>query len=303
MDEKLTARQVNRRRLLRGAGTVAVGVAGAGVASAVVATPASADAPTTFTSTDISAPAVVAVNSATSTEGTDTTIGPQIQLTPTVGDIISSSAPKGSLAMDDNGTIWAVTDVLSGSGVRDFIFTTGNSSSTWPVSPKRILDTDSTTATGRHRILNQSGAFTGNRFVKLRWNYLDLTDFVRFGFGVIAVVQAVTPTTSGYIAIGPYNTSTSKPTFSQLNFTPGPTCNTLIYSGIDGRINTPGLTTDMVKIWCSAEVRVVFDIFAFTVDSLSRIVEFAGGAGLQASEAASFAAQRQAFIAQHAPRV
>src|SRR5262245_4261490 len=122
MSEELE-RKVNRRRLLRRAGTVAAGVAGAGVASAAVGSPAEAapgspvlqgsandagDTTTYLTAQNVSFPTLELTN--TGENATTGESGPPLRLAPGKGTI-SSAAPVGSLQVDPAGGLWGMTTV------------------------------------------------------------------------------------------------------------------------------------------------------------------------------------------------
>src|SRR5262245_39659880 len=119
MLEEQENRKVNRRRLLRRAGTVVAGVAGAGVVSSVVASPAQAatgpinigvvngdpgDNTTTLTHTDPNLPTMSLVNGNTD--------GPALALSPvnTSTGFITNNGPVGSVIADDFGDFWGIGD-------------------------------------------------------------------------------------------------------------------------------------------------------------------------------------------------
>ena len=307
MDDKFQDRKVNRRRLLRRAGTVAAGVAGAGVAGAVVATPASAAGANTFASNSPTIPTVEVSNAATSTEGLLTTIGPQLRLVPGAGSMIGAGAPAGSIAMDADGAIWAVTPRGPTGATRDIVYTSQVGSMTFPVTPTRIFDSDLVAMpSGRDRVLNPVGAFTTNKVKGGASIFIDLTDFVQFGYGIICNVVAVKAAAPGYITVGPYVSKTAAvpPSWSNLNYEKAVVVGNLVFTGIGGETDlSTGISTDAIAVYVHNDVRVVIDIFGFVVDVPGRITEYRmGSAGLHAAEP-SFMARRRAQVTQYAPEI
>jgi hypothetical protein len=286
VDEDIQHRTVNRRRLLRRAGTVAAGVAGAGVVSTVVATPAMA-ASGTFDSNSLSAAAVTATNTATTSEGGVLTAGPHLRLIPTVGtEGIASAAPVGSIATDESGTIWTVVQ----GGDRHFIHTTQNSNLTVPIAPFRALDTRGG-GVGISRIVNPSGNIVSGRLKAGKWVHLDLTGLVNFGEGVFGVLQIVQPVAGGFASVVPFGAVDYNlpPATSNVLYGTNQNVTTLVFSGLGLNSIT---RTDVISLYSFADAKVIFDVNGFVVDSPGRVPS-AGVSG-------AFSAARRAQIAQHA---
>jgi hypothetical protein len=157
MQEQDEARAVDRRRLLRRAGTFAAGVAGAGVAGAVVATPAQAapgdpvvkELPNT--GGDADTPLVRLENAA----GAALSVAPTdfAQTNPPIDPL---AAPAGSIFVDEWGDHATIGDLGQGK------FVTYAYSPTWatmviPVRPVRWLDTRF--SAGRAHIVPGSATF------------------------------------------------------------------------------------------------------------------------------------------------
>jgi hypothetical protein len=227
-------RALNRRRLLRRAGTVAAGVAGAGVVGAATASPAQADshplvlgtsntedAQTTLTNTTGSAEQ----NALRLQNGTGAALSLQPLTTdPGSGAIQppSAAAPVGSLYADDWGDFYGVGQP-SGTGQK---FITPLYSPNWatmviPTSPFRFLD--SRFAQGRIFVEPGSASFDGaGRVLPRRTNdpdlVLDLSSIFAGGFGAVqATLTAVIPAVAGFGSLWP---SGAWPGTSSINFHP-----------------------------------------------------------------------------------
>jgi hypothetical protein len=209
-------RALNRRRLLRRAGTVAAGVAGAGVVGAATARSAYAadgqplvlgqsnteETQTTLTNTTGSA----AQNTLRLENGTGAALSLQPLVTdPGSGGIAppSTAAPVGSLYADDWGDFYGVGQP-AGTGQK---FITPLYSPNWatmvvPTSPFRFLDTRF--PQGRVFVEPGSGSFDGSgRVLPKRTTapdlVLDLSSIFAGGFGAVqATLTAVIPTVIGF---------------------------------------------------------------------------------------------------------
>src|SRR5262245_51173957 len=148
MQDQQDERQVDRRRLLRNAGTVAAGVAGAAVVGAVVASPAEAvngetvtvggsfsGSTTTLSTNSSSSAALSLVNS-------DAT-GPALALSPVDVDVEfpGLDGPVGSLFSDDWGDFYGIGNPDGSGKFLNLLYSATWASMTIPVPPFRVLDT------------------------------------------------------------------------------------------------------------------------------------------------------------------
>jgi hypothetical protein len=155
MLEEQENRKVNRRRLLRRAGTVVAGVAGAGVVGAVVANPAQAanggpvvigagntgTSTTSLSMTDANTPTLSLVNGNTD--------GPALALSPvdtlnddgTANDTPTSNGPVGILIADEFGVLWGIGDPDNSGKYLNLLYSPTWAAMTIPTDPFRWLDT------------------------------------------------------------------------------------------------------------------------------------------------------------------
>lgn len=211
MQEQDEARAVDRRRLLRRAGTIAVGAAGVTAASAIVAAPAQAApgeavligrdnvgdgaTPTKLTGGDADTPTVRLENPAAG--------GSALSVKP--GGPQSVAAPAGSVFVDEFGDFSAIGNLGGGP------FVTYAYSPTWatmviPIRPVRWLDTRN--SAGRAHIVAGSGTFDASGRVKPKYSStvpdlkLDLSDLFLGGYGALqANLTVVSPANNGWAAI------------------------------------------------------------------------------------------------------
>ncbi|MEV4491230.1 hypothetical protein AB0K04_14060 [Micromonospora coxensis] len=264
------SRTVDRRRLLRRAGTVAAGLAGTAAVGSATAGPAQAapgdpvlqgqandaGSATTLSASSMESATLRLVNTATADEYGNTMAGPALRLTPS-GDIISNQAEVGSIAMDQAGTIWAVTgEAADGFKYRDYVRTNFNSNTTVPIVPQRALDTR--TSGGRARVLNPSGNFdSSGRLLAGKTIHLNLEDFVNFGDAVHGNVTVTGPLASGFLQVFPYGVP--RPTsFSTINFQTNQTLSNAFLSGL-------GSGYDRVSIYTLKTTHVILDMVAFVI--------------------------------------
>jgi hypothetical protein len=207
MLEEQENRKVNRRRLLRRAGTVVAGVAGAGVVTAVVADPAQAanganvlignsngdpgDNTTSLSHTNASTPTLSLVNGNTD--------GPALALSPvdtlndngTPNNSPTSNGPVGSLIADDYGDFWGIGDPDNSGKYLNLLYSPTWAAMTIPTDPFRWLDTrNGKTIVGGvpGRTFVSSGSFDGvGRVIAHNNNNADLV----LEFGDILIPPAV----------------------------------------------------------------------------------------------------------------
>lgn len=269
MSEERNALPVDRRRLLRRAGTVAAGIAGTGVVGAVAAVPAqaapgdpvlqgrdnNAEQATTLRSSSATAATLRLANSNTTLDPEGQVVaGPVLQLAPS-GQGISSQAEFGSLGMDANGTIWAITGEIGDFKFRDYLRTNVNSNMIVPIAPQRVIDTRS--ADLRTRIVNPAGNLdTSGRLLAGRTIHINLEEFVFIGEALFGNVTVVGPLANGFIQIFPYGIQ--RPAVSTINFHTNQTLSNSFMSGI-------GYVVDYISLYASRTTHVIVDVVAFVV--------------------------------------
>ena len=303
-------RVVNRRRLLKRAGVLAAG-AGAVVAGAVVAAPAAeaatgdpvlqghANAAGTG-STGLSAgpaanlPTLELANTESAVDGVgNTRAGAPLRLVPN-GQLLSDTAPAGSIGITEDGTIWFVQDVGGGQLVRQYIYATANANFTVPLNPDRVIDTRN--SDGRKRILTP-GALDG--FGRVRGGQsiaVDLRDYVFNAFAVYVNLTAVFPVADGFLTAFPTG-ATQLPPVSNVNYmhTVAAWPNYALVP-VGGFQVAPGDVRDSISIFASATVHVIVDISAATVADWGSVnpVHLPGFTGSRTTTAPAKAPKRTA---------
>lgn len=269
MSEDRKTLPVDRRRLLRRAGTVAAGIAGTGVVGAVAAGPAQA-APgepvlqgrdndaglaTTLRSSSATAATLRLANSNTTLDPDGQVLaGPVLQLTPS-GQGISSQAEFGSLGMDISGTIWAITGEIGDFKFRDYLHTNANSNTIVPIAPQRVIDTRY--AASRTRIVNPSGNLDGSgRVLAGKTIHINLEDFVFIGQALFGNVTVVGPFANGFAQVFPFGIQ--RPAVSTINFQMNQTLSNSFMSGI-------GYVVDYISVYASRTTHIIVDVVAFVV--------------------------------------
>ncbi|MEH1123449.1 hypothetical protein [Micromonospora sp. CPCC 206061] len=297
---------VDRRRLLRRAGTVAAGVAGAGVAGAVAATPAQAapgqpvlqgqnnNVGTNVPSTGIQAsspelPTLALYNpNETPVEG-GTAAGPALQLVPH-GDWLNDDAPAGSLAADGLGLPW-VSVQYPGFTFSHAVHSTFNSNTTVPVTPTRAIDTRNTA--GRARILNAAGNLdSAGRLIAGRSVNIDLSDLAFFPNAVLLNATVTGQGAAGFLTVWAYNTT--RPGVSSVNYSPGQNLSNFVFSasGWDDTSVASGLS-----VFTSQTTHFLLDIVAFVVSDGAvnpNITSADATAGLRGAASSAAATRAQA---------
>lgn len=272
-------RSVNRRRLLRKAGTMAAGVAGAGVVGAVAAaSPASANngdslvlgsttnaqtSSTVLTNTTGTGPALQIDNQTVTSQ----VIGGQtlnvasapLTLVPH-GDTVATDT-LGNIGMSADGTIWAVdavdTSTTPASNISDYLYTTGNAMMTIPVSPFRVLST--TDQVGQ--VLNASGNIYQGRLLGNHSINIDLTPWVNYGYGVIGNLTTYNAASPGYLTVYPYGAT--KPSVSNVDYNTSPKAMTGAFICSLGVVD--GKHTSVLTIYANTTVWIMLDIQGFIV--------------------------------------
>jgi hypothetical protein len=287
-------RKVNRRRLLRRAGTVAAGVAGAGVVGAAVGSPAEAapgdpvlqgqandagTATTGATANSLAGPTLQLSNTALATDPSNfQQAGAPLQLTPS-GDYISPTAPVGSISADVDGFVWTVSRT-STTPSPTFLYNSLYANMTVPLdTPQRALDTrfgaGSQYGDQRRNILNASGNLDSQfRLIGGKTIHINLAEYVYFGEMVFGTLTIVSPTGNGFATIFPYGTS--RPLPSSINYNGQNIAN---YTAC--RIGFDGNYTDVVSIFSQFTTHVIFDVVAFSAGARGQVN--VAGAGIAAA--------------------
>ncbi|MEH1055753.1 hypothetical protein V6U89_11145 [Micromonospora sp. CPCC 206171] len=271
MTDEQDARTVDRRGLLRRAGTVAAGIAGTGVAAAAAgpaqAAPGEAvlqgadnnagPATTILTSASDNATLLLA-NTATATALDGRVLAaPALQLQP-IGDGIHDEAAPGSLSMDRRGTIWATTAQIDDFTVSDYLHSSGNSNTIVPITPQRVIDTRYSAS--RSRILNRSGNLdSSGRVLGGRTIQISLAHFVFFGDGLFGNLTVTDPVGAGFLTV--YPTGNPRPATSTINFGYRQTLSNAYMSGIGWTETVP----DVISIYALKTTHVILDVVSFVI--------------------------------------
>ncbi|MEH1164924.1 hypothetical protein V6V47_06025 [Micromonospora sp. CPCC 205539] len=302
---------VDRRRLLRRAGTVAAGVAGTTVVGAAVAAPAQAapgdpvvqgatnaagNSTTALTSTAAS-PTLRLANTSITNESDYALSGPALQLVPS-GDFLNNDAPVGSVGVDQFGNYQVVSAQYEGQALIDYVHTTGNSNRIVPILPQRLVDTRS--AAGRRLIVNPSSTTldSSGRVRDGQTIHLDLRDWVFYGDALFGNLTVTTAVASGFVQIFPYGVP--RPTeFSTINYLTNQVISNSFMSGI-------GYDADFISVYVARATHVIIDVVAFVVGIGSvnpEVLPFAAGAGARSAESvAARAAKRTAAAKSKSPK-
>jgi hypothetical protein len=283
-------RTVDRRRLLRRAGTVAAGVAGAGVVTAVAAAPAQATDGSALiqgqTNTGGAPTTTVANSSANATVAlSNSGAGPQLQLTPSA-TFDASIAPAGSLAADSFGELWSGVDLGSGP-FPVLVYTTLTANITETLgTPQRVLDTR--TAAGRANLISPGSNIDGSgRIIGGRTVNLNLSGLVNIGLTVMGNLTVVSPAATSYVTV--FANGTPRPATSNINFNANQILSNFTISAIGGDPNS-ATQHDVISIYCNTTTHVIFDVMAFVVQDSSQVL---GGLSAQASRAGALSAQAE----------
>jgi hypothetical protein len=271
---------VNRRRLLRRAGTVAAGLGAAGVASAVAAGPASANGgdpvlageatdagnATTTINTFSSGPTLSLANPALA----GTPSGGQLQLVPS-GSLLPRTvtfAPAGTLNAHVGGDLEYQWDPNSPPAL---LYGSMNATVTWPVAPFRALDTrglGGIGGTGKEYILNP-GILNANGTIPAGQTLLlNLTAFVHFGYAVIGNATMQGPAQNGFVTIWP--AGLGRPTASTLNFLAGWSVSNAAVVAL-GETGAGPTQTDVIQIFTTTTTHFIFDVSGFIVPAIGNI--------------------------------
>jgi hypothetical protein len=274
--DEVDERIVSRRRLLKGGSVVAAGAAGAVVGGAVAAMPASAAA---------GDPVIQGVSNTAGAAATGLTASPTLdratlelsngtvappdvhgivrggatlRLTPH-GDLLSDTAPPGSIGMATDGTLWAVPALFQGQPFRTFVYTDSNANMMVPLNPDRVIDTRDPAQ--RVRIFNP-GALDGlGRVAGGQTIDIDLSDYTFFATAVFINITAVTPVSNGFLTVFP--TGTPRPPTSNLNYQSNVFAwSNYAVSPVGSFAVSTGDVRDAISVLTSASAHIIVDIAA-----------------------------------------
>jgi hypothetical protein len=294
-----SARTVDRRRLLRRAGTVAAGVAGAGVVTSVAAAPAEADPGGNVVMADTN-DAGGNTTGITNNRQTGATLrltnnfkdsngltGAALQLEPiSIG--LTPATPPGSIAADLNGVFWSSVQ-FDGVGFESFLYNSAVANHLVPLStPQRVLDTR--TAAGRVNLISPGGNLDGTgRVLAGRTVNLDLVNYVFGGVALFANVTVASPAVTSFLTVYPWGSP--RPATSTVNFNANQILSnfTVCALGFDPVDFDP---FDAISIYCNGTTHVIVDVTAFVVGSPDQVL-----AGLAAPSTLSSAAATSAQTA------
>ncbi|MCO1596325.1 hypothetical protein M8C17_14275 [Micromonospora sp. RHAY321] len=301
---------VNRRRLLRRAGTVAAGVAGTTVVGAAVAGPAQADpgqavlqgaannagaTTTALTSTGAGATLRLENTSTTTVDGT-VFARPSLQLTPR-GNVLNPASEAGSIGMDTDGNIQVVAE-FGGYKYLEYVHTTGNSNQIVPITPQRLVDTRS--AASRARIVNASSTTldSSGRLRDGQTIHIDLSDFVNFGDALFGNLTVTTAVAGGFVQIFPFG-APRPANFSTINYLTNQVLSNSFMSGIGYEDVENGLT-DAISVYAARTTHIIIDVVAFVIGVGSvnpGIMPFSASATARSAESAEQRKARRAAAA------
>ncbi|MBM0234626.1 hypothetical protein JNW91_24055 [Micromonospora sp. STR1_7] len=286
---------VNRRRLLRRAGTVAAGVAGSTVVGAAIAAPAQA-APgdpvvqgannaAGATSTSLTSTAAGATlqlgNTNTTTAGDGTVLArPALRLTPS-GEVLHGDSLGGSIGMDTYGNIQVVSE-FGGGKYLEYVHTTGNSNQIVSIVPQRLVDTRS--AGSRASILNASSTTldSSGRLRDGQTIHIDLSEFSYFADALFGNLTVTTAVASGFVQIFPYG-SPRPANFSTINYLPNQVISNSFMSGV----GYDDEYTDVISVYAARTTHIIIDVVAFVIGVGAvnpGILPFSAGAAARGAE-------------------
>jgi len=259
---------VNRRKLLRRAGTVAAGLGVAGAAAAVSSSPASAagvdgDVGLGTESNSGAATTTITSSSATSTLTlANTGGGAGLVLTPAAWP---ATPAGGAIGLNPDGyLLYGFGDGLTGA-----VYDTSWAYMPVPLqSPQRVLDTRSSSLRGN--VLNPSVLDSVGRLKDGATLHLTLDDHCFFGAGVFATVAAISPTASGYLKVFPIDTP--EPATANVGYVTNQNTSNSVFTGASWTTLYGGISTGL-SIKAKGTTHVILDIFGFVVGDLFDVAE------------------------------
>jgi hypothetical protein len=263
---------VDRRRLLRRAGTVAAGLAGTATVGAATAGPAAAASgePVLQGQLNVAAEATTLRNTGVQAvlrlehdrvwPGTDGRLWaePALRIKPS-GTDLSHLAEAGSISMAVDGNLWLATRSGSQDNVRHIIHTTANSNRIVPLQPQRVLDTRYAESRGlviEQGYLDASGRVLAGKSITIR-----LTDHLYVAEAVFGTVTVVQPGQDGFAQV--YPSGTARPTnFSTINYAPGQVLSNSFVCGVRAASDQ---VSDAISVYTNRTTHLIVDLTAVVV--------------------------------------
>ncbi|WP_027341665.1 hypothetical protein [Hamadaea tsunoensis] len=304
MSETLEPAAVDRRRLIRRAGTVAAGLGAAGVATAVAATPASAasgDAVLLGKADNDSGTATTGITSSntTGTLALENKVGAAPLVLPPK-DWNSGTYPDGSLGFTPDGPLQYSFSIDTGSGIahNNIAYVYDTSWASMPIAlstPVRVLDTRKSSAV-LDFVLNPSVLDTQGRLKSGATLQLDLSSLAYLALGVFGNLAAITPDRAGWLKL--FALDTPEPATSNVNFAANQYASNSFFVGAGFRTDTHGVptVTTGLSIKALGNTHVILDVFGFSVAQSNDVAELNSvkGAAKLAKEQAVTRAQVRA---------
>lgn len=291
MADEIMERAVDRRRLLRRAGTVAATVAGAGAVGAAMGSPAAA-APgdpvaagattsagtlnTRLENSSSANPTLTLANAAESNEGGFLEAGPQLRLEPN-GDYVLG--PVGSLGVSVDGTLWTSVPALGGGTAPDFVRTGANSTIVQSFAPVRILDTR--TSSGRAGVLNKSVIDSGGYLRENQTLHLSLDSLFVWAWTIFANITVIPGEADGKVLAWP--SGQPKPAQgTNVNWIAKATIGNFAAISV-GSTTVNGIVADnAISVFTNKNARIVIDIAGAVVNYPSDVISSAAFATAEA---------------------
>ncbi|MEU1590102.1 hypothetical protein [Micromonospora sp. NPDC005710] len=266
---------MDRRVMLRRAGTVAAGVAGGGVAGIAAAAPAQAAAgdpviqgefnivkgATTLRNTGVQA--ALRLETLTTWPAMDGRVmaEPALRIKPS-GSTIVNIAEAGAISVDVEGNIWLVTKSTGDSTEAHVVHTTANSNRIVPLVPQRVLDTRYASSRELvpypHGKFDSSGRLLGGQQISLR-----LTDYMYQADAIFGTVTVVQPLANGFAQVFPYGVARPA-NFSTINYASGQVLSNAFVCGVGAEFNT-SYVTDLINVYTNATAHVIIDLTAVVI--------------------------------------
>jgi hypothetical protein len=267
-DKKDKSAEVNRRRLLRGAGAAVAGAVGAGVA-ATVASPANAaaggnvvlgannDAGTTTTT-------VTTSNADTAALALSNPSGPSLTLAATTSiPSGANTSPDGSIIADQYGNLFTNQLFSDNNSYYTRVFTDGWATQVFPITPARALDTRDPKLSGG---LIQAQRDSTGRLKGGTSAFLDISNLIQFGVAVQANVTVVGAAGGGFLTIWPG--TGAKPNSSTINFQVNAALSNYFQCGLASYSDAQH---DVFEIYASTAVHIIVDVVGFITFSAGQI--------------------------------
>lgn len=288
-DKKDNSGEVNRRRLLRGAGVAVAGAVGAGVAASM-ATPADAasgdpvlagksvDAGTDTTT-------ITTNNGTNATLVLDNAAGPTLTFGPTsqLPNEPNSSAP-GSVIGDQYGNLFTNQVFTDNTGVNSNFYTRvmtdGWATQVVPIDPIRVLDTRDPKLSGD--LINAKRDSTGRLIAGTTGTLLDISSRVNGATAAQMNVTVVGAAAAGFVTI--FSGAGTRPNASTVNYAASAALSnfaqTVVATTTDPNIH------DVFGIFTSQTTHLIIDLVGFILQTPTQITNNATKKAMTAGEQA-----------------